>query len=348
MDAPKPSDSEVVDAVEFLKDPQPQPDLRRGVPSLVTVCCDLTVALLRDATFVEGERIADIVLPAVLQLEPHLRERVLEVARGRLSDDQLRVILTYKPDHDDAALHDKDTECNASDDWDRDEDTTVTSLVIPMHPTPVRMLKTIDLSLLTSVNLAYCRIADLSQLLLPSGLRALGLRGVYSGLPRYTSSGTSGDSSNTVQKRRNEDDLLWASLGLTVLGKRLILLKVSPLWHCLIRATRADVSCSTCRTRPSLSKLESSRTKTASPPSERSDCAVLSPAETAYETEKPPASSTALCTDMSDHVEDSRGHSAKPKPGVHELLLLEIPGHGHVPWRRLAPVAVWISPCCQA
>lgn len=196
---------------------------------MATVCCDLAVALLRDTTVVEGERISDIVLPAVLQLEPHLRERLLEVARGRLADDQVRAIVTHRPQPPDwnEGLDEEDRGEEREEDWDQDEDTAITSLCIPTHPAPARLLKTLDISVLTSVNLAYCRIPDLGRVVLPSGLRVLGLRGVYSGLARYTSVGTSGDSGGAGQTQRNQEDVLWASQGLTVLGKRLILLKVS-------------------------------------------------------------------------------------------------------------------------
>lgn len=218
-----------MDAIDFLEDPQLEAGPRRGAPSLATICCDLTVALLRDTTVVEGERISDIVLPAVLQLESHLRERLLEVARGRLADDQVRAILTHKPDPPD---QDKEVERSPAEegeeDWDRDDDTAITSLCIPTHPAAARMLRTLDLNVLTSVNLAFCRIPDLTRLVLPSGLRSLGLRGVYSGLPRYKIIGTTGDSGTAGQKCRNEEDLQWAAQGLIALGKRLILLKVSP------------------------------------------------------------------------------------------------------------------------
>lgn len=218
-----------MDSIDFLKDPQPEAGPRRGAPSLATICCDLTVALLRDTTVVEGERISDIVLPAVLQLEPHLRERVLEVARGRLADDQVRAILTHKPEPPEQDEEDQsNSEEEGEEDWDRDDDTTITSLCIPTHPAAARMLRTLDLNVLTSVNLAFCRISNLTRLVLPSGMRALGLRGVYSGLPRYKLIGTTGDSGTAKQERRNEEDLQWAAQGLFALGKRLILLKVSP------------------------------------------------------------------------------------------------------------------------
>ncbi|EJT52493.1 hypothetical protein A1Q1_03774 [Trichosporon asahii var. asahii CBS 2479] len=226
VDAPQPTDSEIADAIEFLKDPHVDASPRHGAPSLATICCDLTVALLRDNTAVEGERISDIVLPAVLQLEPHLRERVLEVARGRLADDQVRAILTHKPEPPGLGEENEyDAGDEGEEDWDRDDDTTITSLCIPSHPAPGRMLRTVDLSVLTSVNLAFCRIPDLTRLVLPPSLRSLGLRGVYSGLPRYKLIGTTGDSGTAGQKRRNDEDLLWAAQGLTALGKRLILLK---------------------------------------------------------------------------------------------------------------------------
>lgn len=260
VDAPQPTDFEIVDAIEFLKDPHEVTGPRRGAPSLATICCDLTVALLRDNTAVEGERISDIVLPAVLQLEPHLRERVLEVARGRLADDQVRAILTHKPEPPDPGEEDEyDAGDEGEEDWDRDDDTTITSLCIPSHPAPGRMLRTLDLSVLTSVNLAFCRIPDLTRLVLPPSLRSLGLRGVYSGLPRYKLIGTTGDSGTAGQKRRNDEDLLWAAQGLTALGKRLILLKVC---HSSRRVV-ANLRHSICRTRLSQSSVNCSLAKTA-------------------------------------------------------------------------------------
>lgn len=223
-----------MDAVDFLKSPQSDVGPRRGAPSLMMICCDLTVALLRDATVIEGERISDIVLPAVLQLEPHLRERLLEVARGRLADGQLRSILTHQsgtPKYDNCLpeedVVDEEGE-EGEEDWDRDDDTMITSLCIPTHPAPLRLLKTLDLSYLTSVNLAYCRIPDLGRLVLPAGLRVLGLQGVYSGLPQYVPSGPIEDSGSNGQKQRNDEDLLWAASGLSALGRRLILLHVGP------------------------------------------------------------------------------------------------------------------------
>lgn len=298
VDAPQPTDSEVVDAVDFLKDPHEGTAPRRGAPSLATICCDLTVALLRDGTVVEGERISDIVLPAVLQLEPHMRERVLEVARGRLADDQVRVILTHKPEppghfEEDANAAGEEGE----EDWDFDDDTTVTSLCIPTHPAPGRMLRTLDLSALTSVNLAFCLVPDLSRLVLPSGLRALGLRGVYSGLPRYKLIGTSRDSGTAGQERRNEEDLTWAAHGLVALGKRLILLKVGPMTD-RVKLSEADFRHSTCRVLPSLMKPMFLLAESASRLFRSSPCKVQSRGATEYGMETPSASSTASFIDM--------------------------------------------------
>lgn len=201
----RPSEAQLADAIEFLHNPGPGPSRRTGVPSLSTICSELTVQLLLDGTVVEGERIADIVLPPVLELEPHLRERLLEVARGRLADDQVRLILRHKPpERMEEGVEDGEA------DWDAEDETPITALVIAAHANPSRMLKTLgsSLSFLTTINLAYSRVLELGRLALPGGLRSLSLRGVYSG-------------------QAEEDD--WASRGLAILGNRLILLRVSSM-----------------------------------------------------------------------------------------------------------------------
>ncbi|KAL1409892.1 hypothetical protein Q8F55_003891 [Vanrija albida] len=132
-----------------------------------------------------GEAVLETTRELDLRFRDLLIRRAALLPQGdplRLSDRQIRGLLEYDPGVRGGRRPDPGEE---DDDWDSPENgDMITHLALTAHPSPIPLLRDVprlQALALTSLDLAYCTLpADLDRLVtvLPSGLRALGLRGV--------------------------------------------------------------------------------------------------------------------------------------------------------------------------
>ena len=228
--------SDLQRANDFLQPSDRSPPA--GASRLVEYCFRAVLEYLNSPELVIAESViaeseddeecslGSIMCEQVGYLEPHLKSGLLEIGStlppmhpGRLSDTSLKAILS-RP-----GQKYEDIEPPDQEDWEEetmssapDAGPSLHHLPLTIHDAPANLLRHIPhLSAisLTSLNLAYSKVSDLDRLVhvLPPGLRDLSFRGV---LVR------GGD--HTAMERE-----AWRR-GLSALGRKLIVLRVSPLY----------------------------------------------------------------------------------------------------------------------
>jgi hypothetical protein len=163
----------------------------------------------------------------VAYLEPHLKVLLLDTASSlpehhphRLSDRGLKSVLVMPLDLTTEIIDQHHSDTSSATSWDTDHSTTSPifhHLPLTLHPSPITILRQVPnfpSLALSSLNLAYSTL-DLERIvpLLPAGLRELGLCGVRSGTKVV----------DPVESWRR---------GLTILGRRLIVLRVGLDYEC--------------------------------------------------------------------------------------------------------------------
>lgn len=236
---------ELVAAETFLGH-RPQPGRSRGggvgLPSLVDMCLQLTLRLLRDESVVwdpevdgdgdEEDRtvtMREAVLAGACELDLHLRAGLLSSSALlpsnsplRLADGDIRALLEYEVPHapQPPPFQSSPAAESAEEDDEWDTDTlprpTLHHLPLMLHPAPLRLLRDVprlSALALTSLDLAFASLPPLERLVtvLPPGLRALGLAGVRAA-PKSKAGGESYDA--------------WER-GLGALARKMIVLQVS-------------------------------------------------------------------------------------------------------------------------
>lgn len=234
-----------------------------GPPSLVDVCLELSLRLLRDETVVwepeQGEEegpvtMREAVLAGACELDLHLRAALLSTSALlpppsalRLADGDIRALLEYEVPGETQPSQPED-----EDEWDTDAAPRPMLHHMPLtaHPAPLRLLRDVprlSALALTSLDLAFAALPPLERVVavLPAGLRALGLAGVRAA-PRARGVGTGGAGYEGWER------------GLGALARKMIVLQVSLVSPQAVAAI-ADSRPSTYRTSPSERALPSPR-----------------------------------------------------------------------------------------